>query len=323
MKKVFITRRIPESGINLLKEKDYEVIINPENKVLTRDELKTALSGQNYSAVLCLLTDKIDGEVFEAVGSQCKIFANYAVGYDNIDLTTAKSRGIIITNTPDVLTETVAEHTVALTLAISHRVAEADKFTRKGKYHGWEPMLLLGSDFSHKTLGIIGLGRIGSRVVYHAFHGFNAKIIYYDIKRNENFEAEFKADYKENVDDLLKEADFVSLHVPLLPATRHLINKERLTLMKPTAYLINTSRGPIIDEVALVHALQNKIIKGAALDVFENEPNLTTGLSELPNVILTPHIASATEATREKMSYLAAQNIITVLEGKEALNPVK
>jgi len=322
MAKIYITRKIPESGINLLKEKGYEVIVNPEDKVLSREELLNALNGQNYNAVLCLLTDKINDAVFEAAGVACKIFANYAVGYDNIDLAAAKSRGIIITNTPDVLTETVAEHTISLILSISHRIAEADKFTREGKYHGWEPMMLLGDDFSHKTLGIIGLGRIGTRVAYHAYSGFDAKIIYYDVKRNESFEEEFKAEYKETAEEVLKEADYVSLHLPLLETTRHLINKKRLSLMKPTAYLINTSRGPIIHEAALVNALQNKTIKGAALDVFENEPNLTAGLSELNNVILTPHIASATIATREKMSSMAAENIIAALTGKAPLNKV-
>lgn len=323
MQKIFITRKVPENGINLLKEKGYGVVVNPDDRVLTHEELTVALSGQNYDAVLCLLTDKIDDEVFRAAGAKCKIFANYAVGYDNIDLAAAKSREIIITNTPDVLTETVAEHTISLILSISHRIAEADKFTREGKYHGWEPMLLLGDDFSGKTLGIAGVGRIGAQVAHHAFYGFNAKIIYYDVKRNENFEKEFKAEYKENIDDLLKEADYASIHVPLLESTRHLINERRLAFMKPTAYLINTSRGPIIDEKALVSALQNKIIKGAALDVFENEPNLTPGLADLDNVILTPHIASGTIATREKMSLLAAQNINAVLEGKEPLSPVK
>lgn len=323
MQKIFITRKIPESGINLLKENGFEVVVNPEDKVLTYEELISFLSGKNYDAVLCLLTDKVDNAVFEAAGDNCKIFANYAVGFDNIDLTAAKLHGIIITNTPDVLTETVAEHTFSLILSISHRIAEADKFVRQGKYHGWEPMMLLGDDFSHKTLGIIGLGRIGSRVAYHAYNGFNAKIIYYDLKRNENFEIEFKAEFKEKIEDLLKDADYVSLHVPLLPQTKHLINKEKLALMKSSSYLINTSRGPIIDEEALVDALQNKIIKGAALDVFENEPRLTPGLSELNNVIITPHIASATLATREKMSSLAAENIIAVLGGKDALNPVR
>lgn len=321
--KIFITRKIPESGINLLKEKGYEVIINPEDKVLSKEELIGSLKGQGYDAALCLLTDKIDDDVLEAAGPQCKIFANYAVGYDNIYLEAAKKRGVAITNTPDVLTETVAEHTFALILSVSRRIAEADKFTREGKYIGWAPMLLLGDDFSHKTLGIVGLGRIGSRVAYHAAKGFNAKIIYYDIKQNENFEKEFNAEYKNNIEDLLKEADYVSLHAPLTPETRHLINKERLEIMKPTAYLINTSRGPIIDEIALVLALRNNVIKGAALDVFENEPNLTPGLTELPNAILTPHIASATIQTREKMSRVAAENIVAVLEGKTPPNLIK
>lgn len=322
MKKIYITRKIPDSGINLLKEKGYEVVINPEDKVLSREELVYALNGQNYDAVLCLLTDKIDDEVFEAAGKNCKIFANYAVGFDNIDLKSAKEHKITITNTPGVLTETVAEHAFSLILAISHRIAEADKFTREGKYIGWAPMLLLGDDFSNKTLGIAGLGRIGSLVAKHGFHGFGAKIIYHDIKRNEEFEKEFNAVYKETIEDLLKEADYVSIHTPLLPETRHLINKERLQMMKSTGYLINTSRGPIIDEEALVWALKNNVIKGAALDVFENEPSLAAGLSELSNVILTPHIASATLATREKMSKMAAENIVATLEGKEALNKV-
>lgn len=323
MAKIYITRKIPENGVNLLKEKGHNVVINPEDKILPREELIAALNGQNYDAVLCLLTDKIDDGIFEAAGKNCKIFANYAVGFDNIDLLSAKSRKIIITNTPDVLTETVAEHTFALILSISHRIAEADKFTKEGKYTGWAPMLLLGSDFSRKTLGIIGIGRIGSLTAKHSFYGFDAKIIYYDTKRNSDFENEFKAEYKESLDDLLKESDYVSIHVPLTPNTKHLINKKKLRLMKPNGYLINTSRGPIIDEADLVYALQNKIIKGAALDVFEYEPNLTPGLAELPNVILTPHIASATTATREKMSALAAENIIAVLEGHKPLTPVK
>lgn len=322
MAKIYITRKIPDTGVKILQEKGYEVAINPEDKVLSRKEFVYVLSGQNYDAVLCLLTDKIDNEVFEAAGKNCKIFANYAVGFDNIDLKSAKEHKIIITNTPGVLTETVAEHAFSLILAISHRIAEADKFTREGNYVGWAPMLLLGDDFSNKTLGIAGLGRIGSLVAKHGFHGFGAKIIYHDIKRNEEFEKEFNAVYKETIEDLLKESDYVSIHTPLLPETRHLINKERLQMMKPTGYLINTSRGPIIDEEALVWALKNNIIKGAALDVFENEPNIAAGLTELSNVILTPHIASATLATREKMSKMAAENIVAVMEGKEAINRV-
>lgn len=320
--KVYITRMIPQSGINKLKEKGYEVNINLKDEVLPKKELIKALRQKSYDAVLCLLTDKIDREIFDAVPT-AKIFANYAVGYDNIDIEVAKEKKVMITNTPDVLTETVAEHTFALLLAISHRVAEADKFTRAGKYKSWSPTLLLGSDLSHKTLGIIGLGKIGSRVAYHAKKGFDMKVIYYDINRNEEFEREFGAEYKANVDDVLKESDYISLHVPLLDSTKHLINKERLAMMKPTAYLINTSRGPVIDEKALVEALKNKIIKGAALDVFEDEPELAKGLDKLDNVILTPHIASATEETRSKMSEMAADNIIAALENQTPPNLVK
>jgi len=313
---------IPESGIKKLKDKGYEVDINPEDKVLSKQELVSALKQNPYDAVLCLLTDAIDGEIFDAVPS-AKIFANYAVGYNNINIQEAKKRNIIITNTPGVLTETVAEHTFALMLAISHRVSEADRFTRAGKYKGWGPMLLLGSDLSHKILGVVGLGRIGSRVAYHGAKGFDMKVIYYDVNRNEEFEKEFNAEFKSNVNDVLKEADYVSIHVPLLDSTKHLINQQRLSIMKPTAYLINTSRGPVVDEIALVEALKNKTIKGAALDVFEKEPELMPGLADLENVILTPHIASATEETRSKMSEMAADNIIAALENQTPPNLVK
>lgn len=306
----------------MLKDKGYEVIINPEDRVLTKEELIAALKGQNYDALFCLLTDKIDGEVMNSFGPQLKVVANMAVGFDNIDTLEAKKRGIMITNTPGVLTDTVAEHAFALMLSVAHRIPEADKFARADKYTGWAPMLLLGSDLSGKTLGVVGLGRIGSRVAHHAVKGFDMKILYNDVNRNENFEKEFGAVYLP-LEDLLKQSDFVSIHVPLLPTTHHLINEEKLKLMKPTAYLINTSRGPIVDEAALAKALANKTIKGAALDVFEFEPKITPELLNLENVILTPHIASATEETRSKMSELAATNIIEALEGRTPPNLVK
>ena len=319
--KILITRQIPDKGINLLKEKGYEMMVSPYDRVLTKEELIEYLKKDRYDAVLCLLTDKIDAEILDvAKESGVEIIANYAVGFDNIDVKAVKERGIMVTNTPGVLTNTVAEHTFALMLAIAHRVAEADRFTRAGKFKGWEPMLLLGNDLSRKTIGIVGLGRIGSRVAHHAVKGFDAKIMYHDIKRNEDFEKEFQAIYKEKLEDLLSEADFVSIHVPLLESTRHLIDAERLRLMKPTAYLINTSRGPVIDEAALVEALKNGTIRGAALDVYENEPMLASGFTELDNVILTPHIASATEETRQAMSEFAAKNIIEALEGREPPN---
>lgn len=321
--KVFITRDIPNRGIFLLKEKGYEVVISPHDRVLIKSELIEFLQKDRYDAVLALLTDKIDAEVFSAAGTQCKILANYAVGFDNVDVKAAAEKGIMITNTPGVLTDTVAEHAFSLLLSAAHRIPESDRFTRAGKYHGWEPMLLLGSDVSKKIMGIVGLGRIGSRVAHHAAHGFDMPVLYYDVKRNEEFEKEYGAEFRENADDIFREADFISIHVPLLPGTRHLVDARRLNLMKKSAYLVNTSRGPIVDEAALVEALRAGTIRGAALDVFENEPRLAPGLEALENVVLTPHTASATEETRQAMSELAAKNIIEALEGRTPPNLIK
>lgn len=316
--KIYITRKIPETGIKMLQNKGYEVEINQKDRVLSKKELIKKLKIKAYDAVLCLLTDKIDGDVFDATPN-AKIFANYAVGFDNINLEEAKKRGVMISNTPGVLSEAVAEHAIALMLTVSRRIAESDKFARAGKYKGWAPMLLLGSGFFGKTVGIVGLGRIGTKTAHMASQGFGAKVIYYDIKRNEDFEKEFPSgsiEFKPSIDEVLKQADFVSIHLPLTEQTKHIINKEKLATMKPTAYLINTSRGPIIDEIALVEALKNKTIKGAGLDVFEFEPNISKGFLKLDNVVLTPHTASATEEARSKMSEVAARNIIEALEGR-------
>lgn len=320
--KIYVTRKIPELGIKKMEEKGYEVDINPDDRVLSKEELVSALQKKPYDAVLCLLTDNIDDDVFKAA-PEAKIFANYAVGYNNIDMEAAEKNGKMISNTPGVLTETVAEYSFSLILSIAHRVAEADKFTKAGKYEGWSPTLLLGTDVSGKVLGVVGLGRIGSMVAHHANKGFGMKVLYYDINRNMDFEKEYGAEFRDNVDDIMKEADFVSIHVPLIDSTIHLINKERLEMMKESAYLVNTSRGPVIDEKALVEHLRAKKIKGAALDVFEDEPKLAEGLAELDNVILTPHIASGTEETRSKMSEMAADNIIAVMEGEIPPNLVK
>jgi len=325
--KVFITRKIPNRGIDMLKNKGWEVLISPHDRVLTREELIEM--GKGADAVLSQLTDKIDGSIVDgwdpstSSGRTVKIIANYAVGYDNFNVKEISERNILMTNTPEVLTETVAEHTFALMLAIAHRIAEADKFSRAGMYKGWEPELLLGTDLSHKVLGVIGLGRIGSRVAHHAVKGFDMRVIYYDVKRNEQFEKEFGASFRDNPDNVFKEADFISIHVPLLPSTHHLVNFERLKLMKSSAYIINTSRGPIIDEAALKDALKSGVIKGAAIDVWEKEPELTLGLADLGNIIITPHIASATEETRQKMGEVAAKNIIEALEGRTPPNLIK
>lgn len=321
MIKIFITRKIPEDGIKLLRDKGYEVDVSEKDGVLTKEELINALKAKEYEAVLCLLTDNIDGDVFDAVPT-AKIFANYAVGYNNIDIEEAKKRGIIITNTPGVLTETVAEHTTAMILAITQRIAEGDRFTRAGKYEGWAPMLLLGMNLKDKVLGIIGAGRIGSVVANIMKNGFGMKIIYFDINRNEDFEKATDGRFKEKIEDVLKLADVITLHTPLLDSTRHLINKEKIALMKKSAYLINSSRGEVIDEKALVEALKNNKIAGAALDVFEDEPRLADGLTELENVALTPHIASATKETRSKMSEMTAQNIIAYFDGNTPPNKI-
>lgn len=314
--KVYITCAIPESGIKLLRDAGHEVVVSAKDGVLTKVELVAALKEHNPDAVIPLLTDTIDAEVMDAAPN-ARVWATYSVGFNHIDLEAAKARNLIITNTPDVLTETVAEHTAALIMTLATRVVEADTFTRKGLYSGWAPMLLLGTDLQGKTLGVLGAGRIGSRVAEIMHKGLGMAVAYYDVRGNDWLDTECKAQFYATPDELLKVADVVTVHVPLLDSTHHLINAERLAQMKSSALLVNTSRGPVIDEVALVVALQNKTIKGAALDVFENEPTLAPGLTELSNVILTPHIASASEETRSKMATMAAQSVIDVLSGKE------
>ncbi len=340
--KIFITREIPNQGIKLLRAKGFEVRVSPHDRVLSKEELVAWLKKGQYDAVLCLLTDKIDGEVFDAAGKQCKIFANFAVGFDNIDVQAARDRGVMVVNTPGVLSDSVAEFAFAMILSIAHRIPEGDRFSRAGMYHGWEPELLLGTDVAKRVLGILGLGRIGSRVAHQAVKGFGMKVLYYDVKRNLEFEEEFsakggsasggeresgvdstglpQAEFRPDPNDIFRESDFISIHVPLMESTRHLVNAERLKLMKPTAYLVNTSRGPIVDEVALLNALKAGTIRGAAIDVWEYEPKLTPGLTELNNIILTPHIASATEETRQEMGEVAAKNIIEALEGRTPPN---
>lgn len=319
---IYITRRIPEVGISLLISKGHEVEVSPHDRPLSKEELLTVLSAKKYDAVVSLLTDQIDAEVFN-VAPSVKIFANYAVGFNNVDLKAAEERGVVITNTPGALTDTVAEHAIGMLLTLSSRLAEGDRFIRKGLYAGWDPMLLLGDDMRGKTLGLIGAGRIGARVAEIAHLGLGMEIIYTDMNPIPVMETTTKAAFFKTPEEVLEKADAVSLHVPLLPSTQHLINTDRLKRMKKTAYLINTSRGPVIDEAALVEALRAGTIRGAALDVFENEPALAPGLTELENIVLTPHIASATFAARDEMALIAARNVLAVLEGKEPETPVK
>lgn len=319
---IYVTRHIPDIGINLLRAAGHTVDVSSKDGVLTPAELKSAVSAKPYDAVVSLLTDTINKEIFDAVPT-AKIFANYAVGYNNISLPDAALAGVTVTNTPGVLTDTVAEFALSLIISVAKRIPEADRYTRRGEYEGWAPELFLGSDLKGKTLGILGAGRIGYEVAMRAHHGFGMHIIYNDIKRGEELEKHTKAVFKETTEDVLREADVVSIHVPLMPSTEHLLNAERLKLMKPTAYLINTSRGPVIDEAALVDALKNGTIRGAGLDVFEFEPKLAKGLAELENVVITPHIASASEETRNKMSEIVASNVNDFLAGEVPENEVK
>jgi lactate dehydrogenase-like 2-hydroxyacid dehydrogenase len=317
--KIYITRKIPDLALSMLEKAGFEIDINQENRTLEKSELIEILSKKDYDCLLSLLTDKIDSEVFDSCKS-LKIVSNYAVGFNNIDLDEAKKRNIIVTNTAGTLTDSVAEHTVALLLALTCRIVEGDRFTRDGKYKGFDPMLLLGEELEDKTVGILGAGRIGQKTAKILHHGFGMKVLYYDVLRNENFEKDCEAVFYESVDDVLKNSDVVCLAVPLLDSTRHLINKDRLKMMKKTAYLINTARGPVVDEKALVEALKNKTIAGAGLDVFENEPELADGLTDLENVVLTPHIASATTRARNEMAEIVANNLIDFNGGRSPRN---
>ncbi len=318
MANIYITRKIPAAGVDALIAAGHRVDSSVEDRVLSLDELTSALTAKQYDAVLCLLTDKITAELMEAAGPQVKIYANYAVGYDNIDMKAAKKLGKIVSNTPGVLTDAVAEHTVTLALAIMRRIVESDAFMRAGSYTAWAPELLLGSAVRGKTVGIVGLGRIGSRVAEILHHGFGMHVVYFDVQQNAEFEKSVNATFYKNLAELLPVCDLVSIHVPLLPTTTHLFSDTQFALMKRTAYLVNTSRGPVIDEHALVRALSAGTIRGAALDVFEREPVLTEGLGALQNVVVTPHTASATVEARAEMALMAARNIIAVLSGSPA-----
>lgn len=315
--KVFVTQNIPQAGLDLLM-KECEVFVNTEDRVLSKGEIMERLKGMD--GMLCLLTDEIDGEIMDAEPN-LKVISNYAVGFNNINVDEATKRGIPITNTPGVLTETTADFAWTLLMGIARRLVEADKFTRAGKFKGWRPRMLLGSDIYGKTIGIVGMGRIGQAMARRA-KGFNMNILYYDEYRPDaKLEKELGITYVP-FDELLQKSDYVSIHVPLMESTHHFIGERELKLMKKSAYLINSARGPIVDEKALVKALKEKEIAGAGLDVFEDEPELAPGLAELDNVVIAPHIASATVETRSKMATMAAEGCLSVLKGEKPVNLV-
>jgi len=317
MSNVYVTRRIPQPGLEILEAACDRVEVNPEDRYLTREELLRAVRGRD--GVLCLLTDVIDDEVLAAAGPQCRVFANYAVGFNNIDVAAATRRGIMITNTPGVLTDSTADLAWALIMSVARRVVEGDACVRSGKWDGWGPMQFLGQDVYEKTLGIVGAGRIGTATALRSV-GFRMKVLYTSSRPNPELDA--IGGRRVDLLTLLRESDFVSIHVALNEQTRHLIGRKQLALMKPTAYLINTARGPVVDEKALVEALRERRIAGAGLDVYEEEPRITPGLTDLPNVVCLPHLGSATEATRAKMATMAATNLVAAVRGERPPNLV-
>lgn len=320
MHKVYITNVIPREGVDLLRKKGFEVTVNDSQRKLTNVGLKDIFS--KYDAIISLVHDKIDEDVIDAASPKLKIIANFAVGYDNIDVIAAKRRGIIVCNTPGVAGESVAEHTFLLILAVTKKLIEADRYVRGGKFSGWDPQLFLSSQIWGKTIGIVGLGKIGTYVGHIAYGGFKMKILYHDIVKSEDFEMLTEAQFA-TLDRLLKEADLVTLHVPLCEDTHHLIGKKELTMMKDSAILINTARGPVVDQEALIDALTKRKIAGAGLDVYEDEHHIPHELRVLGNTVLTPHTASATFETRSAMALLTAQNVIDVFEGRKPFGLVR
>ena len=307
MKKVFLTRKIPKDPLEEL-QKICDLEFNKLDRNLTQDEI--IKQAKDCDVLFCLLSDKIDKRVIDALPN-LKGIVNYAVGYNNIDIEYATEKNIAVTNTPGVLTETTADLAWALIFSIARRVVEADKFTRSGKFVGWAPELLLGGDIFGKTLGIIGAGRIGKAVARRA-SGFGMKVLY--TSRSSKISQENCE--RVELDFLLENSDFVSLHVPLTNETKHLITKHEFEIMKPTAYLINTARGAVVKESDLLEALRTKQIAGAGLDVYEKEPRLIEGLTELSNVVLLPHVGSGTLETRSAMGFICVRNIKAILDGE-------
>ena len=319
MAKIFVTRKIPGEHLEKLKTAGHEVSVSEFNRPLTGEELVEKVKGAD--GLLALLTDRVDGDLMDAAGPQLKIISNYAVGFDNIDVKAATDRGVVVVNTPsEEVNEAVAEHTWALILSLARRVVEADEATRRGRYKGWEPDIFLGVSLIGKTLGIVGLGRIGSMVARRA-KGYNMKVLYNKHDPDPEAEKELGVIFTP-LDELLAKSDFVSLHVPLTDETRHMINKATLAKMKKGSFLVNTARGPVVDERDLVEALKAGQLSGVALDVYDNEPNIDPELLLMPNTITTPHIASATWEAREKMGQQAVSAILETLSGKKPQNLV-
>lgn len=316
--KAFVTRLLPEKAMRIVRVGVETVEVWPHELPPSRAEMLARTA--DVEGLLCLLTDKIDDELL-AAAPRLKVVSQMAVGYDNIDVAACRARGVAVGNTPGVLTETTADLAFALLMAAARKITEAERYTRSGEWRTWSPMLLTGPDIHHATIGIVGMGRIGFEMARRA-HGFEMPILYSANRPHPEAETLFHAKHVD-LDRLLCESDFVSIHTPLNESTRHLISARELRLMKPAAMLINTSRGPVIDQIALVDALKNGVIAGAGLDVYEQEPlPLSDPLLTLPNVVLLPHIGSASIATRTRMAVLAAENLVAGIKGQPLPNPI-
>lgn len=315
---VYVSRVIPPPALEIIRGVAEVRMWDREDEPPPRDVLLREAAA--CDGLLSLLTDRIDEELL-ARAPRLRVVGNMAVGFDNIDIAAATRHGVLVSNTPDVLTETTADFAFALLMAAARRVVEADAFTRAGKWKTWGPMLLAGQDIHHATLGLIGLGRIGSAVARRA-KGFDMRVLYYDPIRRPDLEESLGIEYRE-MNDVLRASDFISVHVPLTPETRHLISMEQFRMMKPTAVFVNAARGPIVDQAALAEALRTRTIYAAGIDVFEREPvSVDDPLLKLDNVVVVPHIASASIPTRTRMATLAAENIAAVLQGRRPPTPV-
>ena len=315
--KILVSGHLTEDILSLLA-KDCDVRANEENRPMERADLLEAVAGMD--GMLAMITDGVDAELMDRA-PRLRVVSNMAVGYNNIDVAAATARGIVVTNTPGILTEATAELAFALILASARRVVDLDRRTRAGEWTCWAPLLFLSREVSGKMLGIVGLGRIGRAVARRA-KAFGMEVLYHNRVRLEAAEEQDLGVVYAEKDELLGKADFVSLHVPLSDETRHFIGRRELGIMKPTSYLVNTSRGPVVDEGALVEALREKRIEGAGLDVYENEPVLAPGLTSLDNVVLMPHVGSATVETRMKMAHMAAENLLAGLRGERPAHVV-
>jgi len=316
--KVAVTRPVAEEALSLLRSRG-EIVVGPdEPPIPTASEVSRMISDADI--LYTLPANPVTGDAIRGA-KRLRMIATMGTGYDNIDVGAARERSIPVTYAPGILDETTADGAFALLLATARRLGEAERFLRAGKYRGWTPFMFTGQDVHHATLGVVGMGRIG-RALARRSKGFSMTILYHDARRNEDAERELAATFVPSLDDLLARSDFVSLHVPLVPETRHLIDAGRLRRMKRTAILINTSRGPVVDEMALAQALAEGVIAGAGLDVYEHEPAVEPTLLERENAVLLPHIASASERTRTRMAVRAAENILAFLDGKPLLDPV-